>query len=97
MAERIAPEELLALVQEKQLAAIEAIENKAIREATEKRFAAIDGAVRSATLNWIEAFGSMSAEGSGAVLGTMISDALKASGSALKGLDTAAQIGRAHV
>ncbi|QYW07269.1 hypothetical protein SEA_ROONEY_12 [Streptomyces phage Rooney] len=87
MAERIDPEKLLELVQQRQIDAIASIEDKAIKAATEKRYAAIDKALRSATLSWIEAFGSMSAEGSGPALNKMISDALGASNSALKGLE----------
>lgn len=87
MAERIDTEALLELVQQKQIEAIASIEDKAVKAATEKRYAAIDGALRSATLNWIEAFGSMSAEGMGEPLTKMIADALGASNSALKGLE----------
>jgi len=87
MAERIDAEKLLELVQQKQIDAIASIEDKAIKAATEKRYAAIDSAVRSATLNWIKEFGSMSADGSGPALNKMISDALGASNSALKGLE----------
>jgi hypothetical protein len=87
MAERIASEELLALVQQKQIDAIASIEDEAIRTATEKRFATIDDAVRSATTRWIDEFGSMSAEGSGGVLDSMIKEALGASNKALSGLE----------
>jgi len=87
MAERIDSEALLELVQQKQIEAISSIEDKAIKSATEKRYTAIDGALRSATLDWIKAFGSMSAEGSGPALTKMISDALGASTGALKGLE----------
>lgn len=87
MAERIDPEALLELVQAKQIEAISKIEDKAIKAATEKRYAAIDDAMRSATLDWIKAFGSMSAEGAGEPLTKMISDALGASAGALKGLE----------
>ena len=87
MAERIDPGELLKLVQERQISAVQAIEEKAIRTATEKRYASIDGALRSATTNWIKEFGSMSAEGSGSVLDSLIRSALSASNKALKGLE----------
>ena len=76
MAERIDPEKLLELVQQRQIDAIASIEDKAIKAATEKRYAAIDGAVRSATSSWIEEFGSMSADGAGGALDAMIRDAL---------------------
>lgn len=87
MAERIDTEALLQLVQEKQIAAVQAIEDKAVKAATEKRFAAIDDAVRSATSKWVEQFGSMSADGAGPALDTMIRDALGASNKALGGLE----------
>ena len=87
MAERIDPEKLLELVQQKQIDAIAAIEDKAIKAATEKRFAAIDDAVRSATSKWIEEFGSMSADGAGPALDAMIKEALSVSTGALKGLE----------
>ena len=87
MAERIDPEKLLELVQQKQIDAIASIEDKAIKAATEKRYEAIDGAVRSATSKWIEEFGSMSADGAGAALDGMIRDALGASTKALGGLE----------
>lgn len=90
MAERISSEELLALVQEKQTEAIKSIEDKAVREATEKRFALLDEATTKATLQWITEFGSMSAPGAGEALGSMIADALKASSGALKGLEGSA-------
>ena len=87
MAERIDPEKLLELVQQKQIDAIAAIEDKAIRAATEKRYEAIDGAVRSATSDWVKEFGSMSAEGAGSALDGMIRAALSASNKALGGLE----------
>lgn len=87
MAERINSEELLALVQQKQIDTISAIEDKAIKAATEKRYAAIDDALRSATTNWVKAFGAPGAEGSGAPLADMIRSALSASNAALKGLE----------
>lgn len=87
MAERIDPDKLLELVQQKQIDAISAIEDKAIKSATEKRFSAIDSAVRSATTKWIEMFGSISADGAGPALDAMIKDALSASSGALKGLE----------
>ena len=65
MAERIDVDKLLELVQQKQIDTIASIEDKAIKAATEKRFAAIDDAVRSATTNWVKEFGSMSAPGAG--------------------------------
>lgn len=87
MAERIDTEKLLELVQQKQIEAISSIEDKAIKAATEKRYDAIDGALRSATSNWVKAFGSPGAEGSGAPLNEMIRDALSAGSGALKGLE----------
>lgn len=87
MAERIDPEALLELVQQKQIEAISKIEDKAIKAATEKRYAAIDDALRSATSNWIKAFGSPGAPGEGAPLNEMIRSALSASTGALKGLE----------
>lgn len=87
MAERIDPQALLELVQQKQIDAIASIEDKAIKAATEKRYAAIDDAVRSATSKWIEEFGSMSADGAGPALDTMIRDALGVSNKALGGLE----------
>jgi len=90
VAVRIDPEALLELVQQKQISAIQAIEDKAIKSATEKRFAAIDDAVRSATTKWIEEFGSMSAPGAGAALGSMIKEALGSGSKALSGLEASA-------
>jgi len=87
MAERIDPEALLELVQQKQIEAISKIEDKAIKAATEKRYAAIDDALRSATSDWVKTFGSMSAPGEGAPLNEMIRSALSASNGALKGLE----------
>lgn len=87
MADPINSEELLKLVQEKQITAIQRIEDRAIKAATEKRFKAIDDAIGSATSNWVKAFGSMSAEGTGAPLTEMIRSALLASNGALKGLE----------
>lgn len=87
MADPINSTELLKLVQEKQITAIQRIENKAVKAATEKRFKAIDDAIGSATSNWVKAFGSMSADGTGAPLADMIRSALSSSNSALKGLE----------
>ncbi|QKY79495.1 minor capsid protein [Streptomyces phage ShakeNBake] len=87
MAERIDPEALLELVQQKQIEAISKIEDKAIKAATEKRYAAIDDALRTATSDWVKTFGSMSAPGEGAPLNEMIRSALSASNGALKGLE----------
>lgn len=87
MAERIDVDKLLELVQQKQIDAIASIEDKAIKAATEKRFAAIDDAVRSATTNWVKEFGSMSADGAGPALDSMIKEALGASNKALGGLE----------
>ncbi|MEW2311780.1 hypothetical protein AB0918_24590 [Streptomyces sp. NPDC006864] len=87
MADPINSEELLKLVQEKQITAIQRIEDRAVKAATEKRFKAIDDAIGSATSNWVKAFGSMSAEGTGSPLIEMIRSALGASNSALKGLE----------
>lgn len=90
MAERISAEELLALVQQKQIEAIKGIEDDAVRKATEKRFAALDDAVAKATADWISEFGSPSAPGAGAALNDMISAALKAGSGAMSGLEGAA-------
>lgn len=90
MAERLDPQALLALVQQKQIDEIASIEDRAVKAATEKRFALIDDASRSATVNWVKAFGSMSAEGTGSLLGELIASALKASSTSLKGLETSA-------
>jgi len=87
MADPINAEELLALVQQKQIDVIAGIEDKAIKAATEKRFAAIDDAIGSATSNWIKAFGTMSADGEGAPLDDILRKALSASNGALKGLE----------
>jgi hypothetical protein len=87
MAERIDVDKLLELVQQKQIDAIASIEDKAIKAATEKRYAEIDGAVRSATTDWVKEFGSMSADGAGPALDKMIRDALGASNKALSGLE----------
>ncbi|WCH97063.1 hypothetical protein POD33_35000 [Streptomyces moderatus] len=87
MADPINSEELLKLVQEKQITAIQRIEDRAVKAATEKRFKAIDDAIGSATSNWVKAFGSMSAEGTGSPLDGLIRSALAASNSALKGLE----------
>lgn len=87
MADPINTEELLKLVQEKQIAAIQGIEDKAIKAATEKRYKAIDDAIGSATSNWIKTFGSPGAKGEGAPLTDMIRAALSASNGALKGLE----------
>lgn len=87
MAERIDPEKLLEIVQMKQIEVIQKIEDKAIKSATEKRYKTIDDALRLATSNWVEAFGSMSAEGSGSALDGMIRSALGAGNSALRGLE----------
>lgn len=87
MADPINSEELLKLIQEKQIAAIQGIEDKAIKAATEKRYKAIDDAIGSATSNWIKAFGSPGAAGTGAPLSDMIRAALSASNGALKGLE----------
>ncbi|MDW8804267.1 hypothetical protein P1P68_05545 [Streptomyces scabiei] len=87
VADAINSEELLKLVQEKQITAIQRIEERAVKAATEKRFKAIDDAIGSATSNWVKAFGSMSAEGTGSPLDGLIRSALAASNSALKGLE----------
>lgn len=87
MAEPVSPEELLKLVQDKQIDIISAIEDKAIKAATEKRYKTIDDALSSATSDWIKAFGSSGAEGSGAPLSDMVRAALGASNGALKGLE----------
>jgi hypothetical protein len=87
MADPINTEELLKLVQQKQIEVIQGIEDKAIKAATEKRYAAIDDAIGSATSNWVKAFGSPGAKGEGAPLAEMIRAALGASNSALKGLE----------
>lgn len=87
MATKIDVDALLELVQQKQIDAIANIEDKAIKAATEKRYAAIDDAVRSATTRWVTEFGSMSADGSGAALSEMIKEALTASNTALSGLE----------
>lgn len=60
---QIDPEELLALVQGKQVDALLTIENRAVRAATLAGFGEIDDAVKAATMGWIQAFGSASAEG----------------------------------
>lgn len=87
MATKIDVDALLELVQQKQIDAIANIEDKAIKAATEKRYAAIDDAARSATTRWVTEFGSMSADGSGAALSEMIKEALTASNTALSGLE----------
>lgn len=87
MAVKIDVEKLLELVQQKQIDAIASIEDKAIKAATEKRFAAIDDAVKSATTRWVQEFGSMSADGAGPALDSMIKEALTASNGALSGLE----------
>jgi hypothetical protein len=87
MADPINTEDLLKLVQEKQIDAIQSIEDKAIKAATEKRYKAIDEAIGSATSNWIKAFGSSGAKGEGAPLSEIIGKALSASNGALKGLE----------
>lgn len=87
MAVRIDTDKLLELVQQKQIDVIASIEDKAIKAATEKRFAAIDDAVRSATSAWVKEFGSMSAPGAGDALDSMIKEALGASNKALGGLE----------
>lgn len=87
MAERIDVDKLLELVQQKQIDAIASIEDKAIKAATESRFAAIDDALRSATTDWVKEFGSMSADGAGPALDSMIKNALGASNKALAGLE----------
>lgn len=87
MADPISSEELLKLVQEKQIAAIQGIEDKAIKAATEKRYKEIDDAIGSATSNWVKEFGSPGAKGEGAPLAEMIRAALSASNGALAGLE----------
>jgi hypothetical protein len=87
MADPINSEELLKLVQQKQIEVIQGIEDKAIKAATEKRFAAIDDAIGSATSNWVKAFGSPGAAGEGAPLDAIIRAALSTSNGALKGLE----------
>jgi hypothetical protein len=90
MAERISPEELLKLVQEKQIEAIKGIEDEAVRKATSARFAALDEAVGKATLDWTTEFGSASSPGAGAALNEMIANALKSATGAMSGLEGAA-------
>lgn len=90
MAERISADELLALVQQKQIDAIKGIEDEAVRKATQKRFAMLDDAVAKATLDWTAEFGSASAPGAGDALSKMIADALKSATGAMSGLESAA-------
>lgn len=88
MADPINAEELLKLVQEKQIAAIKEIEDKAIREATEARYSTVDKAIAQATKDWVTEFGSTrGTPEAGAALNRMIGDALRASNSALGGLE----------
>ena len=87
MADPINTEELLKLVQQKQIEVVQGIEDKAIKAATEKRFAAIDDAIGSATSSWVKAFGSPGAKGEGAPLTEILRSALSASNGALKGLE----------
>lgn len=73
---QVDPEKLVELIQGKQIEAIQAIENRAVRAATLAGFGEIDDAIRSATVNWIKAFGSASAEGeAGSALASMIREA----------------------
>lgn len=70
---QIDPEKLLELVQGKQIDALQTIENRAVRAATLAGFGEIDDAVKAATMGWIEAFGSASAEGeAGSALSSLI-------------------------
>lgn len=87
MANPLSADDLLSLVQSTQISAIKGIEDKAIKAATESRFAAIDDAIKSATQQWIKEFGSIGADGSGKALDAMIRSALGASNTALSGLD----------
>lgn len=88
MADPINPEQLLALVHDKQIEAIKAIEDKAIREATEARYATVDKAIAQATKDWVVQFGSTrGTPEAGAALNKMVADALRASHSALGGLE----------
>lgn len=77
-------DELLSLVQGKQIEALTSIENGAVRAATLAGFGEIDDAVKAATTGWIEAFGSASAEGEA---GSALSALLKtAQGSVVRSL-----------
>lgn len=88
MADPINTDELLALVQDKQITAIKAIEDEAVRKATESRYAVVDKAIAQATKDWIEEFGSTrGTPEAGQALNRMIGDALRASNSALGGLE----------
>lgn len=67
---------LLELIQGKQIDALQTIENRAVRAATLSGFGEIDDAVKAATMGWIEAFGSASAEGeAGSALSALIRSA----------------------
>ena len=88
MADPINTDELLALVQEKHIAAIKAIEDEAVRKATEERFATVDKAIAQATKDWIAEFGSTrGTPEAGQALNRMVADALRASNAALGGLE----------
>ena len=73
---QVDPEALIELIQGKQIEALQAIENRAVRSATLAGFTEIDDAIRTATQNWVKAFGSASAEGeAGSALASMIREA----------------------
>lgn len=87
MANPLSADDLLNLVQSKQIDAIKAIEDTAVKAATEARYATIDKAIADTTNEWIAKFGSVGADGSGKALDAMIRSALGASNTALQGLD----------
>jgi len=77
-------DELLSLVQGKQIEALTTIENGAVRAATLAGFTEIDDAVKAATTGWVQAFGSASAEGeAGSALNALLR---AAQGSVVRGL-----------
>lgn len=87
MANPLSSDDLLNLVQQTQIDAIKGIEDKAIKAATEQRFATIDKAISDTTAEWISKFGSVGADGSGKALDAMIRSALGAGNAAMKDLD----------
>lgn len=88
MADPLNTEQLLAMVHDQQIAAIKAIEDEAVRKATEQRFATVDKAVAQATKDWIAEFGSTrGTPEAGQALNRMVADALRASNTALGGLE----------